>query len=112
MPAPMINRTIPVTSCTPKLAPGATTPPKRTPGIDGMAARSFLAQGSAALPGLPAGLNASALSATAPGGCFEPAPRLDITSYVTGAMKTTVNHPERKRDINPFIPGNSVKMLA
>ena len=112
MPAPMINRTIPVASFTPNLASGATTPPKHTPAIDGMAARSFLSQGTTALPGLPAGLNASALSATAPGGRFEPAPRLDITSYVTGAMNTTVNHPERKRDINPFIPGNSVKMLA
>ena len=112
MPAPMINRTIPVASFTPNPASGATTPPKHTPAIDGMAARSFVSQGSSTLPRLSAGLNAGALSATAPGGCFEPAPRLDITSYVTGALNTTVNHPERKRDINPFIPGNSVKMLA
>ena len=41
MPAPMINRTIPVASFTPNPASGATTPPKHTPAIDGMAARSL-----------------------------------------------------------------------
>ena len=111
MPAPILSRSIPVAPIPPIFASNAITSAQTSPAVDGMAVRSFLPQG-AALPGLPAGLTTSTLSATTPGRSFEPAARVDITSYVTGARNQTVNHPERKRDINPYIPGNSVKMLA